>query len=244
MATGGSPQISSGTEYATNQSIDTPSSPYNILDYTVTSAIMRKVNTAIPVRVDSCTKPGPDGAAGYVAVTPLICQTDAEGKTLDPVSLPKLPFFRYQCGSAAVVCDPQPGDIGLAIFAQQDTSPLQAGQTQPVQPGSFRSFSMSDGFYVGGFINKEPETYIYLNPEDKKVTIRAQEVILDTPLVTVKGVIHQTNDYGTGGAGVTMRGGLTNIGGTITTNNVTVETHTHHGVQTGSGNTSGPNAGS
>lgn len=239
-----------------NRAANTGSSAVNALAFFVDSLLRGGVNTAIPVRVDSCTAPGPGESAGYVSATPLVCQRDARGDTLPPVSIPRLPFLRIQCGRAALVADPQPGDIGLAVFAQQDCSRVTAGTEQPVPAGSFRCFDMSDGFYLGGFMGPPPDTFIHLDPENgeirlncpQKVTVESPEleiraadsVALNTPLVRVAGRIVQSGELGAG-AGSEFRGGFTNTGGQITSNGVTLETHTHGGVETGSGSTGGPN---
>lgn len=248
-------------EVKSNRQFNSGASPYNALDFMIENAIKQKVNVAIPVRVDSCTAPGPDGAAGYVSATPLIAQRDADGKTLEQVSVPQMPFFRLSCGTAAIVADPQPGDVGVAVFAQSDISGLQAGKSETVAPGSFRSFDMSDGIYLGGILGQAPTTYIHLDPENgeihikspQKVTVETkavevkadtvqvqagQSVTLDTPLVTVTGRLVQTGENG-GGAS-SFKGGFTNTGGTITSNGITLETHTHTGVQSGGDNTGGP----
>lgn len=133
-----------------NARISAYGSDFNGMDFLIQNAIKRMVSTAIPVRVDAVERNGDGAAAGYVDATPLVCQTAADGSALDPVSIPRLPYFRYQHGTAAVICDPKVGDVGLAIFAQQDVSRLDGGN-EPVPPGSFRSFDMSDGFYIGGF---------------------------------------------------------------------------------------------
>jgi hypothetical protein len=130
------------TTRTSNRRLNSGASEYNALSFMMEQMIKGMVNTAIPVRVDSCTKPGVGGAAGYVSATPLVQQRGADGKSLQPVSLPQLPFFRLQCGTAAVVLDPQPGDVGLAVFSQQDASNIEAGKTDPVQAGSFRCFDM------------------------------------------------------------------------------------------------------
>jgi len=160
------------TTRTSNRRLNSSASEYNAISFLVEQMINAKINTAIPVRVDSCTKPGSNGAAGYVSATPLVMQRGADGQSLSMVSIPRLPFFRLQCGSAAVVMDPQPGDIGLAVFAQQDSSNVGEGTTEPVQAGSFRSFDMSDGFYVGGFFGVKPDTYIEFDPEHGEITIK------------------------------------------------------------------------
>ena len=92
-----------------------------------------------------------------------VCGRDADGyadgrrrEFNSSVTIPHLPYFRYQHGTAAIICDPKVGDLGLAVFAQQDCSRL-TGDTTPQAPGTFRCFDMSDGFYVGGFWGAGPE---------------------------------------------------------------------------------------
>lgn len=160
------------TTRTSNRRLNSSASEYNAISFIVEQMINSKVNTAIPVRVDSCTKPGSGGAAGYVSATPLVMQRGADGRSLPMVSIPKLPFFRLQCGTAAVVMDPQPGDIGLAVFAQQDSSNVGEGTKEPVQAGSFRSFDMSDGFYIGGFFGTKPDTFAEFDPIHGEITVR------------------------------------------------------------------------
>ena len=74
-----------------------------------------------------------------------------------------------------------------------------------------------------------------------------EESEIDAPQVTftgnvvIRGNLRVLNENGGGPS--QMTGGLNNIGGTVTSNTVTLETHNHTGVQTGSGNTGSPNAG-
>ena len=187
------------TTRTSNRRLNSGASEYNAISFMVENMIKGMVNTAIPVRVDSCTKPGPGGAAGYVSATPLVKQRGADGKTLDTVSIPQLPFFRYQCGTAAIVADPQPGDIGLAICSQQDASNLQAGSSDPVQAGSFRCFDLSDSFYVGGFLNQTPTVYIHLDPDKGEVTIKSPtKITLESQTIELKGALQMGNATGSG----------------------------------------------
>lgn len=239
-----------------NQDLDTNSSPYNQLKFIIENTVKGMLNTAIPVIVDSCTAPGPTGGAGYVSCTPLVMQRGSDGNALPQVSLPKLPFYRTQCGTAAIVMDPKPGDIGLAIFAQQDSSKVQEGTSQPSTPGSYRTFSMSDGFYLGGFVNAAPETFIHLNDEKREITITgpdkvvvntkmvevnaSDKIALNTPLVELSGRLVQTGADAGSGSGAEFKNGLTNTGGSITSNGIVLESHVHTGVESGSSTTGGP----
>ena len=210
------------TTRTSNRKLNSGASEYNALSFMMEQMIKGLVNTAIPVRVDSCTKPGVGGAAGYVSATPLVQQRGADGKSLMPVSLPQLPFFRLQCGTAAVVLDPQPGDVGLAVFSQQDASNIEAGKTEPVQAGSFRCFDMSDGFYIGGFYGQTPTTYVHLDPEKGEVTVKAPtKITIDAPQIELKGAVTM------GGAGSSDT--ITLDGSIVTNGNISTSGEVHAG---------------
>ena len=214
-------------ERTSNRRLNSTSSAYNAISFVIENQIKGMVNTCIPVRVDSCTAPGTGGAAGYVSCTPLVTQMGADGKTLAPVSLPQLPFFRLQFGTAAIVCDPKPGDIGLAVFAQQDCSTVQQGASEPAQPGSFRCFDMADGFYLGGFLNVSPTMYIEFAPDGNTINVKAPtKVYIDAPTVQIKGNVQVT-------------GSVTSTGN-MTAGSISMQTHKHGGVDTGSGTSGVP----
>ena len=211
------------TTRTSNRKLNSGASEFNAISFLVEQAIKGMVNTAIPVRVDSCTKPGVGGAAGYGSATPLVMQRGADGKSLAPVSMPQLPYYRVQAGTAAVVLDPQPGDIGLAVFSQQDASNVKEGTSEPVQAGSFRCFDMSDGFFVSCHYGQTPTTYIHLDPETGEVTVKAPtKITLDAPTIELKGSLQMGNAAGSG-TGDTMKitGNLDVTGSVKTDGNVT-----------------------
>ena len=187
------------TTRTSNRKLNSGASEYNAISFLVEQAIKGMVNTAIPVRVDSCTKPGVGGAAGYVSATPLVMQRGADGKSLDPVSIPQLPYIRLSAGDAAIVIDPQPGDVGLAVFAQQDTSNLKAGSSEPVQAGSFRCFDQSDGVFIPAILGVAPQTYVHLDPEKGEITIKAPtKITIESPTIKLKGALQMGNSSGSG----------------------------------------------
>ena len=165
----------------------TDSSALNQLEFLV-KTLMRDVSTAIPVRV-TAVQAGDTSAAGYVDAVPLVAQIDAWGNALPMASIHHLPYFRLQSGRAAVVLDPVVNDIGLAVFAQSDCSAVKQGQRQTVQPGSWRKFDQADGFYVGGFLNTQVDTFVRL-AQDGSVKITAPgNVTIDASKVTFTGDI-------------------------------------------------------
>lgn len=209
------------TTRTSNRKLNSGASEYNALSFMMEQMIKGMVNTAIPVRVDSCTKPGVGGAAGYVSATPLVQQRGADGKGLQPVSLPQLPYYRVQAGTAAVVLDPQPGDVGFAVFAQQDISNIKEGTSEPVQAGSFRCFDQSDGVYLGGILGAgAPETYVFLDPEKGEATIKAPtKITIESPQIELKGAVSMGGASG-GADTITLDGNITTNGNFTTTGNV------------------------
>lgn len=252
-----------------NAKISSYGSGFNAQDFFVRQIIKRMVSTAIPVRVDRVDRAADGSGALYVDATPLICQTAADGTTLDPVSIPHLPYFRYQHGTAAVICDPKVGDVGLAIFAQQDVSRLSGG-TEPVGPGSFRCFDMSDGFYIGGFWGQKPKTFIRIE-DTGDVTITAPQTVvvntaaatvnasstcdvntatatvtatssvtIDTPATHITGTL-QVDGHITGSGGLAVSGGSgAVVSGDVTADGISLKTHVHGGVESGGSTTGGP----
>lgn len=171
-------------EKKSNAKISAFGSEMNSLDFFIRALIKTMVSTSIPVRVDAVERGGEGGAALYVDVTPMVTQTDAEGNSIPPVTIPHLPYFRYQHGTAAIICDPKVGDLGLAVFAQQDCSRL-TGDTSPQAPGTFRCFDMSDGFYVGGFWGQVPKTFIHIEDEGTIHVVAPKSYHLESPKVIV-----------------------------------------------------------
>lgn len=74
-------------------------------------------------------------------------------------------------------------------------------------------------------------------------TVKAPQIILDGNVTITGNLIVTGISEGPGGGAFETRGGINNVGGVIRSNNVTVETHTHTGVQPGGGNTGSPNEG-
>lgn len=242
------------TELATNVQEFTASSEFNALDFFVRSIVKGMVNTAIPVRVDTIERPGDGAGAGYLTATPLIKMRSAAGDALPPVSFPKLRWFRPQHGTAAIICDPKPGDVGLAVFAQQDVSTLTGGK-EPMQPGSFRCFDFADGFYFGGFWGPTPSTFIRIEDtgditvtapathttNSPKVTVNCEtaqvnassSVTFDTPQgtftgnLTVRGHINGQGGLSiSGGSGAAVDGAVAATGD-VTAGGISLQGHTH-----------------
>lgn len=157
-------------------------SPVNAIGFIIQQAL-QNVSTAVPVKVQAVY---PSDTTGYVDVLPLIGTIDGKGEFVKPVTLYHLPYSRIQGGNAALIIDPVVGDRGLAIFTDSDSSSVDAKSNEPQKPASFRRFSQSDGFYIGGFLNQKPQTYIEIK-QDHTTVINSTGGVTINGTVTVKG---------------------------------------------------------
>lgn len=240
----------------------TNTSEYNRMRFFVESILREILNTSALVRVDSCTAPGSGGPAGSVSATPLVAQTDAQGNKLPMASIPSLPFMRYQAGKAAIILDPVAGDQGVAVFFKNDSSTVGTGTMEPQRPGSTRSFSQSDGAYIPGVQNQAPTVWIEITQDEKIIIHAPQGVTVETdqncvvnagqsvnitagtecnitaPVINLNGALNaQAQDGGNTTATFT---GTLNASQDVTASGISLNSHTHTGVQPGDGSTGAP----
>lgn len=147
--------------YPGYQQPNTYGSDYNS-QYEMIKQILSTVHTAILCQVTSVTNNGSVSLVGSVNLQPLVNQVGATGIQVSQGALANVPYFRLQGGSNAVIIDPQVGDIGVAIFCERDISSVIKNKAQS-NPGSNRQYNISDGLYLGGFLNAAPTQYIQFN---------------------------------------------------------------------------------
>ncbi|HIE4429972.1 TPA: oxidoreductase [Burkholderia multivorans] len=214
--------------------------------------ILRTIAGARLVEVKAVTNAGGVSPVGFVDVLPLVNQLDGSDNAMPHGVIHNLPYFRLQGGANAVIIDPQVGDIGVAVVEDRDISSVKVNRG-PANPGSKRIFDMADGLYLGGFLNGAPTQYVQFSgsgitiSSPTKVTISAPNVEVDasagcainSPTITLNGNLSQG---GGSYAGTSTFNGNVATTGTLTNNGKNVgSTHTHGGVQPGSGNTGAPN---
>jgi hypothetical protein len=192
---------------------------FNNISFLVRQAMV-KMQTATLVKIISCTNSGGLSPVGFVDVQPLVNQIDGANP---PNSTPHstvygLPYQRMQGGSNAVIMDPQPGDIGLAVFASRDISKVKSTQAQ-ANPGSYRSYDFADGMYVGGLLNGTPTQYI-LFALDGITIVSPTAITLQAPVINIEGSLSMS------GGDATMTGMLTTTGDVIS-DGISLQTHTH-----------------
>lgn len=229
----------------------TGTTAYNQLCYVVRQIISEMVNTSALVSVGSVEAAGHENAAGNLSATPLVAQTDARGNKLPMAAIPKLRFFRYQAGKAAIVLDPVAGDQGVAVFFKQDSSGVKGGATEAVVPGSFRAFDQSDGVVFPSVQGAAPSVWIELK-QDETITIHAPngvkietdknveveagvKISMTSPAIELNGAI--TTASKTGGSGTMKIKGTVDVTQDVKASNISLNSHTHTCPD---GETSGP----
>ena len=201
------------------------------------------MQTALPVQVKSCTNSGGVEPVGFVSVLPLVNQFDAQGNPTEHGIINNIPYMRVQGGANAVIMDPQPGDIGICVFASRDISAVKKNRAQS-NPGSFRTYDFADGMYLGGLLNGVPTQYLLFGTtgismvSPTKISLQAPIVEIDAPTeIILNGPLSQGNGSNAGAA--TLLGPLT-VTGDVVAGGISAKTHVHSGVQTGSGDTGVP----
>lgn len=155
-------------------------------------------------------------------------------------------------GNCTLTFPIKPGDECLVVFASRCIDAWwQSGGVQ--EQAELRMHDLSDGFALLGFRSKPRalsavststtqlrsdagDTYVDLDPAGKVVKVKAPGgITLDAPMVTMTGAIAVQN--ADGAATACAINGNTAFTGQVRANGKRIDdTHTHNGVQPGSGN--------
>ena len=156
---------------------------FNALRYLAVS-LLSEMETATLVKVVSCSNSGGVSPVGTVQVQPLVNQLDGQNRPIPQPQLYDVPYFRIQGGSNAIIIDPEPGDLGICVFASRDISTVKKAKGQ-ASPGSQRKYDLGDAIYIGGVLNGSPTQYIQFNSSGitvnspTKVHVVAPDVTVD-----------------------------------------------------------------
>ena len=210
---------------------------HNNLAFTIQQALS-KVQTATVVKVIACSNDGGVSPVGTVDVQILVNQISGQKVATPHVTMYGLPYLRIQGGANAVIIDPHPGDIGIAVFASRDITTVKSTKAQ-ASPNTFRMHDFADGMYLGGLLNGAPLQYVQFGSAGVAI-VSPGTITLQAPNIVLNGAVAQS------GGNVTMAEDLTVSGDVVadltgsTFDGIPFATHVHTGVTSGSGNTGGP----
>lgn len=180
------PQSAERKPFTPEQSVAGPMNQEAII-----SRLIGRVFTHTVVKIVK-VYPGETGPVGFVDAINLIQQMDGNNDGIPNVPMYKLPYFRLQGGANAVIIDPKVGDIGLASFAMRDISKVKEDKTEGPPP-SRREYDVSDGLYIGGFLNGAPSQYIHFLESGINIKSTGQ-VTMDCTKLRVNAPIESTAD--------------------------------------------------
>ena len=212
------------------------------------SNLIGKMQTITLVKVVSVNATGVN-PVGTVDVQPMVSQIDGAGNLYPMSTIYGVPYFRLQGGSNAVICDPNSGDIGLCGFASRDISAVKRNKAVSA-PNSRRQYDLSDGLYIGGFLNGTPSQYVHFTSSG--IVIHSpQAITLEAPTVKISAgsveteassVSTNTGTYAVNSASTASYtgGGGIQTDGDVKSGSVSLQNHVHGGVVTGGDNTGAP----
>lgn len=184
----------------------------------VVGQMIAEMQTVALVEVVGVSNDGGVSPVGTVDVRPLVHQMAGNRTAVPHGIIYKIPYMRLQGGANAIILDPQVGDIGMCGFCSRDSSTVVATRKAAL-PASLRKYNWSDGLYIGGFLNGTPTQYIRFYDD-------GIDIVSPTKVRIISPNVEMTGDLTA--ASVT------------TTSGISLDEHTHGGVQTGSGNTGQP----
>jgi len=163
----------------------------------ILSRLIGKAYTATLVKVNEVL-PGGIGPVGFLSATDLIQQTNGNNEGVPNVPMENMPYFRLQGGANAIVIDPKPGDIGIAIFANQDLTVAKQNK-QEGPPPSLRTHDVSDGLYIGGLLNGAPAQWIRFLDSGINITstgpvsVDATVLQVNCPIISTADITDKTS---------------------------------------------------
>lgn len=202
-----------GQGYFGQAGVSTTNGQFNSLEFQIRQ-VLGYFRTGTIVRV-TAVDAGGAGPVGTVDATPLIGMVDGVFTVTPHETVHGLPYFRLQGGANAIICDPAAGDIGFATISDRDATVVKATKAAGA-PGSRRSFSLSDGFYHGGFLNGAPTQYWKFNADGMSAQdMNGNTIVMNAAGIRINGVL------------IDRSGNVSTAGEITAKSSHTVSQHTH-----------------
>lgn len=200
-------------------------SPFGIFQAFVSQYLGGRLAVLQPVQIVST-----DGQ--FATVRPLIAHYDTLGQPIpitDADNIPNIPVVQPFGANGQFQFKPEPGDKGLLIACNWDTSKYKQTHGQTTV-GSGRQFNWSDGFFLPVDFSAAPTGALIKNGSSS-IAVEKDAINIDTPTLTINAETSHNGNFNNSGD-MTIGGNLVVTGtiiatGTVTGGGVTLSTHTH-----------------
>jgi hypothetical protein len=203
----------SGQGYSSQLGLNSATGKFNV-DVTIIKQMLGRVRTATLVKIVSCTNDGGVSPIGFVDATPLVFAVDGIFNTYPHGTIHNFCYVRVQGGSNAIIMDPQPGDIGLAVICDRDISVIK-NTVKEGPPGSRRRFDLTDGVYCFSVLSPggAPQQYWRFSTAGIDAhDSNGNTIVMDAAGVHINGVLFDRNKNVSAVADLTATGN-TSFGG-------------------------------
>lgn len=186
----------------------------NAIQFAVRQIMRAEVCTAMIVKIVSV-----DTSARTVDVQAMVDQVTPDGTTITHGTIHEVPYGYEQGGVCLIKIDPAVGDIGVAVFAHRDITRVKRTQAAAA-PQTLRTHNYADALYVRTlWAASAPAHEIVFDPTSG-ITITSSQTVTINANLKVNGTGTFTGDVTAGG--------------------ISLESHVHTGVQSGSSTTGKP----
>lgn len=189
-------------------------SPFGIFQAFVSQYLGGRLAVLQPVQIVST-----DGQ--FATVRPLIAHYDTLGQPIpitDADNIPNIPVVQPFGANGQFQFKPEPGDKGLLIACNWDTSKYKRTHGQTTV-GSGRQFNWSDGFFLPVDFSAAPTGALIKNGSSS-IAVEKDEVNVQTGTMKITGDVIITGN-------ITLNGSMTATD-EITGKGVALSTHTHN----------------
>lgn len=189
-------------------------SPFGIFQAFVSQYLGGRLAVLQPVQIVST-----DGQ--FATVRPLIAHYDTLGQPIpitDADNIPNIPVVQPFGANGQFQFKPEPGDKGLLIACNWDTSKYKQTHGQTTV-GSGRQFNWSDGFFLPVDFSAAPTGALIKNGSSS-IAVEKDEVNVQTGTMKITGDVIITGN-------ITLTGKMT-ASDEVTAKGVALSTHTHN----------------
>lgn len=190
-----------------------------------------------------------DPARNRVSVQPAVTLKLGNNETVADPLLEDVPVLAPGGGGFVIRIPVKEGDTGWVIFNDTDISGFlgtveQTGEVALSAPVSYRTHDWSDGLFIPDMLWKsavqsDEAEKLVIQSCDGSVRIALGEDISITGDMKISGSLEAGGDIKADGS-ITAAGNIESTGGDIIAGTVSLKTHIHGGVTSGSGNSGEP----